>query len=97
MAKYEQRRYWHVITWINPDADPRYIPGEVGTVIGLKQRQEKWEGRCRDGKGFCPVARLALIGIVPINYHEEYPEEAFRRLELWKARYLKAHPIDGVS
>jgi hypothetical protein len=97
MAKYPQRLYWHIITWTNPDADPRCVPGDVGAVIGLECRKEKWEGRCRDDRGFCPAARLALLGIVPIDYHERYPKEASRRIELWKARYLEEHPTDGVS
>jgi hypothetical protein len=97
MAKRKQKLYWYLITWTNPDADSKCVPGRVGTVIGLECRKEHWEGMSRAKRDFIPSARLAFLGAVPADYHENYPGEASRRIDLWKARYLKEHPIDGVS
>ncbi len=97
MTQKQRKIYWHLIIWTNPDADPTTVPGTVGTAIGLERKRDRWDGIDKVRRDFCPSARLAFLGAVPADYHERYPEEASRRLNLWSARYLAEHPIDEVS
>lgn len=81
-----KKMYWHIVTWASPSSKDGHA---VGDVIGYEERTTERYGYSSEDKGFFVKTALAVLGTLPADYHEKYPDEARARLDLWKSRFLE--------
>jgi hypothetical protein len=89
-AATKKKMYWHLVTWVHPDASDGF---SVGDVVGYDERCTERYGYDPKIKGFCVKTELVCLGSLPADYHEKYPKEASARLELWKQRAQQSAPV----
>lgn len=79
----KKKMYWHIVTWVHPDAKGREHFFTEGEIAGFSEKRTEAYLYDPEAKGFYVAAKFDLLGITPSTYHEEYPLEAIARIDLW--------------
>ena len=85
-----KKTFWHIVSFVGSIGESEY---KLHQIVGYEEKKTEIYG-CDDAcKGFSVKAKLAYLGSLPAAYHEDYPEEASSRLDIWRDAWLSSHHV----